>query len=390
MTALDRAIDRRHNDVVTTLLKHGADVRATSWALASGKPEVTTQLLGKCLEIANSLYKSSQFHEATEMYARALKHVGEPASAGALANGHRLTGKQANMCAHLLLGYSRCQRKTGELDSSEVSSTRALELKPQWHEALYARARVSREKGDYQAALNDAVDAERFAPKQSLKEIQRLSERIREEMRRQVGVPSRLTRPGQQQQQPQQQPIGGSTDAMQVPGNQQQQQQQQAGTTGGAGRQRINSYTRAISNIEPGDISRSYQQLPTHMYHQPLQQHQQQGNNAGPQLQRPRSQDNLTESMMNLDMVGSGGVGGGIVGSYQEPAPINSYHPVPSQRHHIYQAPAGPVGATTGPVAPPRQPVKPQPQRYVPGRAAAGAGMAAVVDHTKSHFVTNL
>ena len=62
-------------------------------------------------------------------------------------------------------------------------------MKPQWHEALYARARVSREKGDYQAALNDAVDAERFAPKQSLKEIQRLSERIREEMRRQVGVP---------------------------------------------------------------------------------------------------------------------------------------------------------------------------------------------------------
>ena len=77
----------------------------------------TSNPTGKCLEIANSLYKSSQFHEATEMYARALKHVGEPASAGALANGHRLTGKQANMCAHLLLGYSRCQRKTGELDS---------------------------------------------------------------------------------------------------------------------------------------------------------------------------------------------------------------------------------------------------------------------------------
>ena len=47
MAPLDRAIGEEHSEVVETLLSHGASIRTISWAMASGKEEVTTQLLSK-------------------------------------------------------------------------------------------------------------------------------------------------------------------------------------------------------------------------------------------------------------------------------------------------------------------------------------------------------
>lgn len=68
--------------------------------------------------------------------------------------------------------------------TAEKSASRALELKPHWYEALYARARVLREESRLQAALCDVIEAEKTAPNHNMKEIKRLIERIKDEMRK--------------------------------------------------------------------------------------------------------------------------------------------------------------------------------------------------------------
>ena len=64
------------------------------------------------------------------------------------------------------------------------SATRALALKPNWYEALYARARVLRESQHLTEALNDVLSAERSAPDHNLRDIRRLIERIKDEIRK--------------------------------------------------------------------------------------------------------------------------------------------------------------------------------------------------------------
>ncbi|XP_076818833.1 protein TANC2-like isoform X2 [Clavelina lepadiformis] len=181
MCALDRAIGCQNIAVVARLLQRGVPIQATSWAMAIGKPNVTIALLTKSLEDGNSYYKNSDFVKAREVYARSLKHVGELSSQNKQPPPH---GKLADTCAHLLLGYSRCLRKLGDLDGAESSASRALDLKPHWYEALYARARVLRELLRLKSALRDVMDAEQTAPTNNLKEIRRLIEKIKEEIRK--------------------------------------------------------------------------------------------------------------------------------------------------------------------------------------------------------------
>nr|CAB3266806.1 protein TANC2 [Phallusia mammillata] len=182
MCALDRAIGCQNIAVVAKLLRRGAQILPTSWAMATGKTDVTLALLNKCLEDGNNMYKAYDWDSANDTYARALKHVGELSSSRA----DRMTAqsKLADLTAHLLLGYSRCLRKLDDLEGAEKTASRALELKPHWYEALYARARVLREESRLQAALCDVIEAEKTAPPHNMKEIKRLIERIKDEMRK--------------------------------------------------------------------------------------------------------------------------------------------------------------------------------------------------------------
>ena len=68
---------------------------------------------------------------------------------------------------------------------AEITVSRALELKPNWFEALYARSRVRRENSRLDDALQDVTAAERKAPSHSLKEIRRLKAKIKAEL----GIP---------------------------------------------------------------------------------------------------------------------------------------------------------------------------------------------------------
>ena len=68
--------------------------------------------VGKSLDDGNNLYKACDFANASKVYERALKHVGELSPTPV---NHSIPLKMADICAHLLLGYSRCQRKLGDL-----------------------------------------------------------------------------------------------------------------------------------------------------------------------------------------------------------------------------------------------------------------------------------
>ena len=47
MTVLDRAISLNDSVAVSNLLRYGAEIKATSWVLASGKTELIAVLLSK-------------------------------------------------------------------------------------------------------------------------------------------------------------------------------------------------------------------------------------------------------------------------------------------------------------------------------------------------------
>ncbi|XP_078492820.1 protein TANC2 [Ciona intestinalis] len=266
MCALDRAIGCQNIAVVSRLLRRGAEIALTSWAMSSGKADVTAVLLNKSLEDGNTLYKAFDFVSASEIYARALKHIGELSTSR--HDRPQQHGKMADLSAHLLLGYSRCLRKLGDLDGAESSATRALELKPLWHEALYARARVLREAGRLNAALCDVIEAEKSAPPHNMKEIRRLIERIKEEVRRGV---SKNSRPP------------STTSEMNIPH-----------------RSRVNSTSSYHGNrsrgASPSEMSRSFQAPRTEQQRQlnPLYT-----GNPG-QLGRGNSQESLAESMLSL------------------------------------------------------------------------------------------
>uniref|UniRef100_H2Y6V0 Rotamase n=1 Tax=Ciona savignyi TaxID=51511 RepID=H2Y6V0_CIOSA len=265
MCALDRAIGCQNIEVVASLLRRGAEIAATSWAMASGKADVTAALLNKSLEDGNTLYKAFDFVSASEIYSRALKHIGELSST---RHDRPPQAKMADLSAHLLLGYSRCLRKLGDLDGAESSATRALEMKPLWYEALYARARVLREALRLNAALCDVIEAEKTAPPHNMKEIRRLIERIKDEIRK---GGSKASRPP------------STTSEMNIPH-----------------RQRVNSTSSYHGNksrgASPSEMSRSFQAPRNEGTKQlnPLYP-----SNTG-QLYRGNSQESLAESMLSL------------------------------------------------------------------------------------------
>jgi len=290
MSALDRAIGSQNVAVVQCLLRRGAKIAPTSWGMAQGKNDVTTALLSKSLDDGNNLYKATDFPNASKVYERALKHVGE-LSPNTPVN-QSLPMKMADICAHLLLGYSRCQRKLGDLPLATHSATRALALKPNWYEALYARARVLRESQHLTEALNDVLSAERSAPDHNLRDIRRLIERIKDEIRKGEYRPSR--------------PGSASSDI-----------------GGGQRHGRLRSKSNSSNNNWQGshstsEMSTSYQPPPSSSSSHKLQSLSAGGLPGG--LSTRRDSDDLNESMMSLSS------------SYHQPPASEFMHRNPPQR----------------------------------------------------------
>ena len=83
------------------------------------------------------------------------------------------------MKASLLLGQSRCARRLGQQRQAEALASQALNLKPSWFHAYYARCRARVELGRLQEAYQDIVEAARLEPQNRV--IKRYAARLSEE-----------------------------------------------------------------------------------------------------------------------------------------------------------------------------------------------------------------
>ena len=63
-----------------------------------------------------------------------------------------------------MLGQSRCARRLGQQRQAEALASQALNLKPSWFHAYYARCRARVELGRLQEAYQDIVEASRLEP----------------------------------------------------------------------------------------------------------------------------------------------------------------------------------------------------------------------------------
>ena len=62
------------------------------------------------------------------------------------------------------MGQSRCARRLGQQRQAEALASQALNLKPSWFHAYYARCRARVELGRLQEAYQDIVEASRLEP----------------------------------------------------------------------------------------------------------------------------------------------------------------------------------------------------------------------------------
>ncbi|KAF7285187.1 hypothetical protein GWI33_011724 [Rhynchophorus ferrugineus] len=174
MRPLDRAIGCKNIQAVHCFLKKGAKLGPATWAMAAGKPEFMLILLNKLLEDGNVLYRKSRLREAAHRYQYALKKFPTDDQGEHNQAFHQL---QINF----LLNYSRCKRKLNEPEDAIDLANEALAMKPESYEAHYALAKARLDLGDFELALRDTKEAQKFAPPQNA-EVRKVLAYLQEEI----------------------------------------------------------------------------------------------------------------------------------------------------------------------------------------------------------------
>ncbi|XP_055699268.1 protein TANC2 isoform X1 [Phlebotomus papatasi] len=151
MRPLDRAIACRNVQIIQVFLKRGAKLGPTTWAMASGKPEIMLLLLNKLLEDGNTLYRKNRLQEASHRYQYALKKF-------PLDNSeHSSTFNQLKV--NFLLNHSRCNRKMNNIAEAIDLATQAIEMNPESYEGFHLRAKALLECGQVEKAFSDSKSA---------------------------------------------------------------------------------------------------------------------------------------------------------------------------------------------------------------------------------------
>lgn len=146
MRPLERAISSRSGEVALLLLRSGSKPEPATWALAADRTELLFLLLHKTLEDANHKYKHEDIEGARELYKLGLSRFMVELLSSGLENA-------AELKASLLLGASRCARRLGQQKDAESLASQALNLKPCWFQAFYARSRSRAETGKVHEAF---------------------------------------------------------------------------------------------------------------------------------------------------------------------------------------------------------------------------------------------
>merc|ERR1712141_341317 len=73
--AIDLAIAHSNEEILARLLKKGAKLGPTTWAMAKGKPKIALILLNKLLEDGNTLFRKGRLTDAAYRYEYALRRL---------------------------------------------------------------------------------------------------------------------------------------------------------------------------------------------------------------------------------------------------------------------------------------------------------------------------
>jgi len=170
---LDRVIGHGNTAVVQVFLRKGAKLGATTWAMASDKPDILLILLNKLMDDGNTLYRQNRLTEAAIRYKYALKRLGAIQQSSD-TDHHWLTDMETG----LLLNLSRVERKLGRFETSIQLATRVLDIKPSNVQALCIRAKSSRSLGLMHEAFMDFNTANDLMP--GNKELKRVILKMKE------------------------------------------------------------------------------------------------------------------------------------------------------------------------------------------------------------------
>ena len=120
-------------------------------------------LLNKLLEDGNTLFRKGRLTDAAYRYEYALRRMPRlrPDAASPTTASEDIFGQ---LKTHLLLNLSRTKRKLGDFKEAETSASQVIALRPQCHEAWWARAKARSDQDRLHEALGDLREALKLAP----------------------------------------------------------------------------------------------------------------------------------------------------------------------------------------------------------------------------------
>ena len=118
------------------------------------------------MEDGNTLFRKGRLTDAAYRYEYALRRLPRlrPDTTTASTTTTASEDILGQMKTHLLLNLSRTKRKLGEYKEAETYAGQVLALRPQCHEAWWARAKARADQDQLPEALSDLREALKLAP----------------------------------------------------------------------------------------------------------------------------------------------------------------------------------------------------------------------------------
>ena len=121
-------------------------------------------MLNKLLEDGNTLFRKGRLTDAAYRYEYALKRMPRLRPDTASVPTSASEDIFGQLKTHLLLNLSRTKRKLGDFKEAEVNASQVISLRPQCHEAWWARAKARSDQNRLHEALGDLREALKLAP----------------------------------------------------------------------------------------------------------------------------------------------------------------------------------------------------------------------------------
>ena len=121
-------------------------------------------MLNKLLEDGNTLFRKGRLTDAAYRYEYALRRMPRLRPDAAALPTTASEDIFGQLKTHLLLNLSRTKRKLGHFKEAEATASQVISLRPQCHEAWWARAKARSDQDQLHQALGDLREALKLAP----------------------------------------------------------------------------------------------------------------------------------------------------------------------------------------------------------------------------------